>query len=291
MASAAALPVEFLDPGAVTQPSLALGAIALGVAFVAAVLYNQAPPITDKTVLAAVPWIIMGGALQALQRTDRYPAWVADTFGPPSVYLIPFVLFGITWTTMLQTTGDGRSLRCHPYYLGAMGLGGVTALVAATMAQAERLNLVGLYWLLIAPIIAATISFVVILLLRMWWPDVIVNTRYAGAVVVFGHTLHGLASIIGVGVTESLQHSSLSLMVMRAAVWLQSAGPVWADRGPLVLWALLLFWIKLTFGVGTVMLVATYVGDKSRGRNVLLGAIALPGLLFSAYELLVITIG
>jgi hypothetical protein len=84
-------------------PLLHLGFLIAGSAVLAAVLYAVQPPLTQRTVLAMVPWVVTGAVLHVFYQVGEilgaavYPAWAEPLFAAPAVYLTIFLAMGTTW--------------------------------------------------------------------------------------------------------------------------------------------------------------------------------------------------
>ncbi len=77
---------------------------------VVALLWSLEPPVTDRTVLAFAPWMMVGATLHVFYRREMYPDVVAVLFATPSVYLVTATVAGLLWIVglFLQAGGGGR---------------------------------------------------------------------------------------------------------------------------------------------------------------------------------------
>lgn len=251
-----------------------------GAGILAALLYGVQPPITQRTVIATVPWIVSGAIFHVFHQVSRiydvaiYPAWAEPLFAAPAVYLTTFLGMGTMWlisaVVSLQSAAVTRDRTAS--YLGATGLGMLLPLLVLFGWQALSPVFRPLEFVL--PVGGLVVSFVVTavayLLLGAWRTYVIAEARYAGALVVFAHAFDGVTTAIGadlLGATERSYLPRLILDVARDLPTYQYIGAGW-----------LFVVVKLVLALAIVALFADYVIDRPRRGNLVFAAVAAVGL-------------
>jgi uncharacterized membrane protein len=221
--------------GFVVPPVEYAALLAVGTAVVLALLYAVQPPVTQRTVLAFVPWMVSGAALHVFYQLGElfqvriYPELVKPLFSAPAVYLTTFVGMGAIWVISsiiglgLQSSVSGGDKVAR--YLGAMGIGVMLPLVGLTFWQGldpavgpmePVLPLVGI-------IITMVLTFVVYILIGAWRTYIIAEARIVGALVLFAHLLDGITTAIGQDIIGFEERSVLSARIMEFAAGLPTA--------------------------------------------------------------------
>jgi len=98
--------MALLPEGFALPPLAHLAVLVVAVLVVAALLYATSPPVTERTVLALGPWMVLGSALYALYQIDAVPPLLAPFFGSPTVYATTFVLLGALWAASSRLLGS-----------------------------------------------------------------------------------------------------------------------------------------------------------------------------------------
>lgn len=257
--------------------------LVLGLSGVAALLWAIDPPVTDRTVLAFAPWMMLGSTFHVLQREpiEAFPSIVAPLFGSPSVYVTTAILAGVTWivASLLDAGGVYRSV---PQFVGIVGTAffAVFALIALALGyQAGNFNPL---WPAIAIVITGVVTAVVWIAVSLWFTEVAAITGVAGALVVFAQTLDGISTAIGYDLLHAGEEVPLSMFLLDAAESL----PTYEYLGAGWLFVL----VKVVLGVVVVGLFADLVRDRPRLGRLVLGAVAAVGLGPGVHNVLLFTI-
>lgn len=169
-------------------------------------------PVTRATVLAATPWMVLGGVLESLVATGAYEGVVATLFAPPQGYLAALVVGGVTWVPLLEVAAmrnreatGARSLAIAGW--GATGVLAMVVLWRTAVGPAEVLWLVGI------PVVAAVLAGVAYILLGLGDAEPLAYTGLLGLLVVFAHTFDGLAVAFAVEVLGRAPRPPLAALV------------------------------------------------------------------------------
>lgn len=180
--------------GTVAVAGVALAAIASVV-----LLILEPPRVDGLMVLAAAPWVVVAGLLDALTATGAYPPIVAPVLRLPTVLATTFVVATLVWVPLKQLATlrdvDPSSAR----YLAAAGLGTSVVLLVTLLLRAG-LSGRGLLWLSAGPLLAAFVAGAAYVALGFLDPTTLSTTRWVGYLVVFGFVLLGTATAVAVDV-------------------------------------------------------------------------------------------
>jgi len=248
-----------------------------GLVTVAALLYVTRPPVTQRTVLAFVPWVASGAALHVFYQLGSrpgqqvYPALVEPLFAAPAVYVTTFVVMGVVWLAamVLGTARGGERLATR--YLGVVGAGVLLALLGLLVWQAlgpalsprpvaPLLTLIG----------TAALTFVVYVLIGTWRTWVLAEARLAGGLVLFAHLLDGVSTAVAVDVFGTTERSLLPARIMEFAGTLPTEpylGTGW-----------LFVVVKLVVAALIVVAFADYVREEPVRGNLLFAVVVAVGL-------------
>lgn len=242
---------------------LALGA---GAFLAGAALYRRRPRVTPRVVAAFAPWMVAGATLYALYQVDAIPVF-RPLFGAPAVYLTTFVPAAITWVAVADQPADRWGLPSAP---GTVALTGVTlagTLVAYALVFGLASGALSLQWpvfgLLLSIALAATLWYTVRDRLR------VAVTGAPGVLVLFGHTLDGISTAVGVhlGYGEQTPLSALIIDLARALPTEPYLGAGW-------LFAV----VKVGLAVGVLYAFTGYVREEPSEGALMLGLVAAVGL-------------
>jgi uncharacterized membrane protein len=264
-------------------PSVEYSALlVVGAAVVLALLYAIQPPVTQRTVLAFVPWMISGSALHVfyqigeLYQVQLYPPVIEPFFSAPAVYLTTFVAMGAVWVLSSIVGIRSRSSVSGgdkvTQYLGALGLGVMITLVGLMIWQGfdpavgpmePILPLVGI-------IVTMVATFLVYILIGTWRTHIIAQARLVGALVLFAHLLDGITTAIGADILGVTERSVLSARIMEFAADLPTAeflGSGW-----------LFVVVKMLLAVLIVIGFADYVHEEPTRGNLFFALIVALGI-------------
>jgi uncharacterized membrane protein len=255
--------MAILPEGFALPPLPYLLGLLLALAGVAVALSRRRPPVTERLVLAATPWMALGSALHVLYVLETLPAPIRPLAGTPAVYLTVAALAGATWL------GAAATARDTPALVG--GIGGavflpVVALVGAAGLARGSLRLLPAASILVGTAVVAAATWV---LLRRVRPGVAVTGR-VGALAVLGHTLDGVSTAVGIDLLGFGERTPLSALVIEFAASLPTA--------PLVGSGWLFVLVKLAVAGGVVALLTETVREAPTEGRLLLGFVAAVGL-------------
>jgi uncharacterized membrane protein len=264
--------------GFVTPPLAHLVVLFVATVVVGAVLYVIHPPVTQRTVLALVPWVVTGAALHvfyqlgAAVEAQLYPDLLAPLFSAPAVYVTTFVVAGLVWifAVMVGSALGGRHTAMM--YLGGVGTGIATLLLVLLVWQGTQLAVGPLrpFVPVLSVIIAGVATFVLYMLLGTWRTYVIAEARLSGALVLFAHVLDGISTSIGVDLLGSSERSYLPRQIMEFAADL----PTEPYLG--VGWLFVV--VKMLVAVGIIVAFADYIEAEPTRGNLVYAAVMIVGL-------------
>lgn len=266
----AVLPADFALP----PLGYLLGLVAV-TGLIAAGLFRARPPVTERLVLALVPWIVVGAGLSALTRLGEVPASAEPLLGTPAVYLTTFALAGGAWLAAIYGPGSASAHRVIAATGGAVLLG--VAVLAATAGP------VALAWPVAGVIVSTAVAALCWWMLRRRRPHAAAVTGKVGGLVVFGHALDGVSTAIGVDALGFAELTPVSRLVLEAAAALPTAGVIGSG------W--LFVAVKLVVAAAVVALFADYVREEPSQARLLLAAIAAVGLGPGVHNLLLYALG
>lgn len=270
--------VPFADP---TIPSLLYVALLLaGTAILGALLYSVGVPLTQRTVLAMVPWMVAGSILHVFYQlgeafgTSLYPAWIAPLFGAPAVYLTTFIGMGSIWliSTAIGVQSAAVTRDRVASYLAGTGIGVMLPLLGLLGWQAASPSIGPLR--LVLPfaglLLSLAVSFVVYILLGAWRTYIIAEARHVGGLLLFAHVFDGITTAIGVDLLGVGERSYVPRLIMDFARDLptyQYLGAGW-----------LFVVVKIVVAILVIVAFADYLSEHPRRGNLLFAAIIVVGL-------------
>lgn len=211
-------------PDAVTAIAVASGGV-----LVAGLLARSGPATDRRTVLAALPWMLVGGMLHALARAGAYDGPLAATLGSLLVVPAAFVLGGVPWLVLIQV-GRLRTSSDRAGYLAATGTGALVPVLAAVLL-AGRASVVTLVPVMVTPVAAAVVAVPVLLVLALSAAPALAATRSLGLLVVYAQAFHAVAvavavDALGVPATGPLTAAAVGLGADLAVGGVGTAWPV-----------------------------------------------------------------
>lgn len=278
-------PLQLVDlPGSTTLLTpgfLSVLGLAGAVTFL---LYAEHPRLSRRAIVATVPWMVAAAGLSVLGGTATYPARIEPAVSGIGAYLTTYVVVSLAWFALLQLRRSGdREGRGIPTLIGAMGVGFALAIVGALLVVAGTVTGATFFWLAVAPIAAAAVAGVVLLLLGLWYPEAAAYTGAVGGLVVFGHALSAIATAVAV-VSGPGGHSWLSWSVRSLLTTVGAAGLVGLDSQ--LLWAWGFVWTKLIIALAVVIALTAYSRSHPDRGNLVLGAVGAVGVIGGATALL-----
>ncbi|MFB6302331.1 MAG: hypothetical protein ABEH78_05660 [Haloferacaceae archaeon] len=171
-------------------PVGALVAVALAVGLF---LYLERPAIGRATVLASLPWITAGVALHALTGIVDYPDALARVLRLPWAYLLAATLAGMVW--LLASIVGGGAWTVRSQYFGVMGLGVLLPPTATLVLRGGVAPVWVAVWLVV-PILAALLTYALLIGLGLWLPESWYFSGSMGATVTFGLATDGVGTAL-----------------------------------------------------------------------------------------------
>ncbi|WP_256685363.1 DUF63 family protein [Halococcus qingdaonensis] len=272
---------QLLPAGSALPPIGYLLVLAVAFVAVAVSLRRIGPHVTDRVVVAFAPWMVLGSSCYVLYQAHGVPPVLRPFFGSPTVYLSVATIAGAAWAA---TAGAGLSADRWrlPSVPGIVGLSGTTlALVAVGWALAVGAPGLTVAWPALGIVIAVVLAAAVWGGLRRAVPKTQV-TGAVGALAVFGHTLDGVSTAVGLDVLGFGERSPVSRAIIEFAAGLPTAEVIGAG------WLFIL--VKLVLAVLVVVFLSEYVREEPAEGYLLLGAVAAVGLGPGAHNLLLFTI-
>lgn len=278
------VPVPF--EGFQVVPPVYLAVLLVGTVLLVALLYAIRPPVTQKTVLAFVPWMISGAALHVFYQLGQfynaqvYPSAVRPLFSAPAVYLTTFLAMTAIWVVSAilgmgeQSRTKGKDIIAQ--YLGITGIGVMVALVGLLVWHGldPRVGANTTMFRRLLPVLgfiaAMVVAFVVYILVGAWRTYIIAEARYVGALVLFAHALDGITTAIGVDILGVGERSALPAAIIDLAADLPTAEYIGSG------WLFLL--VKLVVAVAVVIVFADYVSEEPNRGNLLFALVTAVGI-------------
>jgi len=267
-----------LPEGFALPPLPYLVVLAVGLVAVGALLRRRRPSVTDATVVALTPWMVLGSALHVLYALETLPPVVRPLAGTPAVYLTVAVVAGATWLGADAGAGDADTT---PRFVGGVGLVALVPVVAAALgvgAGRGSLRLLPSIAILVGAVAVAVATWA---LLRRGYAGVTATGR-AGALAVAGHALDGVSTAVGIDLLGFDERTPLSALVLEFAASLPTNSLIGSG------W--LFVAVKLVVvSVVVIALTETVREDPVWGR-LLLGFVAAVGLGPGAHNVLLFAV-
>jgi len=262
-----------LPAGTQLPPLPYLLGLIVGLSAVLIGLWRRAPGVTDATVLAIAPWIVLGGVAHGAFQLGLYPSPVAPLFGTVAVYLTLAVVTGLVWLGATVTQSPARILG---------GVGGIGLLVAGvTLVITAGLRTIR--WTVIILVVTLLLTIGTWRALSQLAPNTVAVAGWTGVLVVFGHAIDGVSTAVvydALGATERTPVSALLLEIGAAAPGADIIGAGW-----------LFVLVKLAVAAGLLVLFRTYLEDRPREARLLLVFVASVGLGPAVQNLVLATVG
>jgi len=267
-----------LPEGFALPPWPYLLALLAAAAAVGAGLSRRRPPITARHIVAFAPWMAVGSALHVLKVIDGLPPALAPFGGTAAVYLTVSVLAGAT----LLVADAARQRRRVPLVIAASGLAVLLPVVGVALAAGVDRGTLALRWPALAAVGSVGLTALAWLGLRRLRPEAAAMTGVVGLLAVFGHTLDGLSTAVGIDVLGFGERSPVSRAIMGVAESLPTAETLGVG------WLFVL--VKLVVAGGVVVLFADYIDETPTEGYLLLGFIAAVGLGPGVHNLLLFAV-
>ncbi|WP_276257739.1 DUF63 family protein [Haloglomus litoreum] len=152
------------------------------------------PPLTRRTVLAATPWMVLGGLLHALAGSGVYDGPLAAMLGSPLVAPATVALAVLLWLPLVQA-GVVRARGDPPTYLVAVGTGATVPVFVATLL-AGRATVGTLVPLVVAPVVAAVAAAAVVFVLGLSAAPALAAGRSLALLATYAQAFHAVAVVV-----------------------------------------------------------------------------------------------
>ena len=242
---------------------------------VAAVLWRRDPPVSDRLVLALVPWMLAGAWLHVLRVVGAAPAAVDPLLGTPAAYLSTAVLAGAIWLGV-----DALAVDTERAFAG-VGAALAALVLARGLAWGIQRDTFAPAWPAAAAVLGVAVGLGVWAALRRGYPA-IDDAGRAGALAIVAHAVDGLSTAVGIDLLGASERTPLSRAIIEIGAALPTAeliGSAW-----------LFVVVKLTLGAGVTALLVESVREVPRQGRLLLAFVAAVGLGPGAHNVLLFTI-
>ncbi|WP_254862058.1 DUF63 family protein [Halovivax gelatinilyticus] len=257
--------------------------LVLGLAGVVALLWAIDPPVTDRTVIAFAPWMMLGSTFHVLNReaVDAFPDWIAPLFDTPSVYVTVAIVAGFVWivANFLHAGGLYRSI---PRFVGITGTAFVSVFAMIAIMLGYDAGQFNPFWPVVAIVITGVVTALAWIAVSLWFTDVAAITGITGSFVIFSQVLDGVSTAIGYDLLDAHEEVPLSLLVLEAGESLPTAELLGAG------WLFVL--VKLGLALVVVGLFTDLVRDRPRLGRLALAFVAAVGLGPGFHNVLLFTI-
>jgi uncharacterized membrane protein len=266
------LPEGFALPSVPYLLVLLVAAVGVGLG-----VRTRRPAVTASHVVALAPWMALGSVLHVLHVVGVLPPLVDPLAGTPSVYISVGILVGAVWLAADATVDSGRV----PAALAATGGLVLVPALGAALAAGQARESLAVTWPGIALVVAVVLTAVVWVALRRLRPEAAV-TGGVGVLALFGHTLDGVSTAVGLEVLGFSERTPLSRVIIELGQALPTAQFVGGT------WLFVL--VKLLVATVVISLMADYVREEPTEGYLLLGFVAAVGLGPGVHNLVLFSI-
>lgn len=262
--------MQVLPEGFALPPLPYLVAVLLASALVAYSLFQRRPAVTEQVVVSLAPWMAVGSGLYALFQVGAVPAVLAPLAGAPTVYLTTFVVAGAVFALVADRRTDVFAHDSVPGVLAATGTLALGAVLVTALGVGLQRAPLRVLWPGVALVGSAALAWILWVAARRVRPEEMGWVGRAGALVVFGHTLDGVSTAVGLEMLSFGEQTPLSQIVIAVGDALPTAqyvGGAW-----------LFVVVKLVLALVVVSLLGEYVREEPTEGNLLLALVAAVGL-------------
>ena len=258
-----------LPTGFALPPAPYALAIAVGLLVVGLLLLRDHPAVSERTVLAAAPWMVAGAALHAVHRTGGAGDAVEPFLGVPAVYLSTAAVAGGVWWLADRT---------RPEAAGPLAGSGAVAGLLAIGWLVSGADGLGLWWPLVGLGLGLAVAAGAWLGLRAVAPEAATTTGTVGGLVLVAHSIDGVSTAIGFDVLGFGERTPVSRLILEAAATLPTAELLGAG------WLFVV--VKVAVATAVVWVFADFVREDPTQAYLLLGGVAAVGLGPGVHNLL-----
>ncbi|MDG5776394.1 DUF63 family protein [Haloarculaceae archaeon H-GB2-1] len=271
-------------PSGLVVPELeyVLGLAVLTVVVVV-LLVSMDSAVTNATVVAFGPWMVIGGGLHAFYVIRAFPRWAMPLFSAPAVYVTTFDLLCLVWLGAQFVARVWDKPAVVPRYVGGVGTGVLIVLVGSLFWQAVPFGGPHFLWPATIVLVSGMLTVVVYFLVSIWRTEAVSRVGLAGMLVVLAHTLDGISTAVGVDVLGTGERSPLPRAIMEFAGTLPTAEVVGVG------WLFVL--VKLVVAVVLLVYISAWVDDDPTWGRLALAFTAALGLGPASNNLFLFVIG
>lgn len=267
-----------LQSGLIIPPLPHTISLIIGTIIVLVLLVATRPPVTERTILALVPWIMSGGILHVFWALGErfgvriYPVQFEPVFSAPAVYFATFIAMGLMWVVSVMIVPTEKLRKQVPQYLGATGIGVLIPLVALVIWQgldpqvAPMRPIEPVFGLVLALVLTGVVYFAI----GTWRTYIIARARYVGALVIFAHLFDSVTTAVGWDLLGSEERSMIPKLILEFGDSLPTASVIGSG------WLFVLF--KLFAASAIVVYFADDMNEYETQTNLLFGFVAALGL-------------
>lgn len=267
-----------LPDGVVLPPLPHLLVLTAAVSAIAVSLVRTRPEVSQSLVVSLAPWMVAGACMSVLYVVGGLPSSISPFFGTPAVYVTTFAVAGAVWLT-----ADRFSSVTAPVAVAASGVFAAAFVLGVTLWLAAQFSSISATWPAVGLAVSVALGAVVWTTVTRLLPETARETGALGALVVFGHTLDGVSTAIGIDILHFGERTPLARWIMEFAAGLPTADVLGVG------WLFVL--VKLTLAVVVVYLFTEYVRETPAEGYLLLGLVAAVGLGPGVHNLVLFTVG
>ncbi len=267
--------MQVLPEGFALPPLPYLLALLVALGLVAWGFTRRRLAVTERHIVALATWMVVGSVLYVLHSLRAFPTALQYLTGTPAVYLSVAVVAGAVWLA-----ADAADLPV-PETLATTGiLALLPTLGYAVVIGLDRGTFRPL-WAVVITVVSVVVAAVAWVALRRAVPEVAV-TGGVGALAVFGHTLDGVSTAIGLDALGFHEQTPASRFIIELGNSLPTAQYVGGG------WLFVV--VKVLVASLIVYALAGYVRDEPTEGYLLLGLVAAVGLGPGAHNLVLFTV-
>lgn len=269
--------MQILPEGFALPPLPYLLVLAVAGVGVVAGIRARRPAVTGRHVLGLAPWMVLGSVVHVLHVVGALPALVDPLAGTPSVYISVAILVGGVWLVADAAVDTGQV----PTALAVTGTLVLLPALAAALAAGQARGSLAVTWPGIALVVAVVLTVVGWAVLTRVRPEVVV-TGVVGVLALFGHTLDGISTAVGLEILGFSERTPLSRVIIEVGQALPTAPYIGGT------WLFVL--VKMLVAGVVVTLMADYVREEPSEGYLLLGLVAAVGLGPGVHNLVLFSI-
>ncbi|PSQ17667.1 DUF63 domain-containing protein [Halobacteriales archaeon QS_8_69_26] len=248
----------------------------------AVLLFAVDPEVTDWTVVGLAPWVASGAALHVLYQQPAFFPNVRPLFGSPLIYLTTIGITLVAWTASSVVVEMRPPDASCARQLGAVGTGVFISLVGYSIYIAAAISFIRPLWPVLGFALAVMGAAFAWIALSLTFTDVAAVTGRSGALVVFGHTLDGVSTALGIDVLGVEERTPLARGLLDFSAGLPTADVIGVG------WLFLL--AKLLIALMVVIAFKEYVEYRPTQARLILVLVAALGLGPGIHNLLLFTV-